>query len=129
MSEYIKSVIKANVDQYVMIQPRPGVAFNLATAATGDGVSFDGDHPFPVIRRAGSNEQMIQLPLMMGKLVERNGVVYLKMLDDAGNSGKYLLVAVDPDIIMCVTVLADESVDPPKRVNIMESSRIIVPSA
>jgi hypothetical protein len=129
----IETALRACVDKYVMLQPRPGVSFNIATMAPPDGISFDEDHPFPATtiqqdRDGRSGTAMIQIPILMGKLVERFGCIFLRVMDEAGNSGRHLLMAVDPDAIVAITVLADVEQDPPKVPPApQEPSRIVIP--
>jgi len=135
MSKMIEEALRASVDQYVMLQPRPGVAFNIPTVAPGDNVSFDDEHPFPATtvvqdERGRQQTQMIQIPILMGKLVERRGALWLRTMDEAGNSGKYLLIAIDPDAIVAISLLADPSTDAPRSVAPVptrEPSRIVLP--
>lgn len=130
MSENIEKSLRASDGKYVMIQPRPGVAFNIPTYAPADDISFDGEHPFPTISRQQDqqgrvSEGMVQIPILMGTVAVRGDVVWLRILDQGSNSGRYLLIALDPAAILAVSVLSDEpakELAPPP-----EPSRILVP--
>ena len=128
---YMENVLRACVDKYVMIQTKAPV--NIATVSPGDGMAFEGEHVFPATHIGqGQNGQrtqtMIQIPVLMGKVVERFGSLWLRMMDEVGGTGNWVLMAVDPDVVVAVTTLADHAQDPPAQVPApAEPSRIVIP--